>query len=100
MIRLRYILSETAHEDVVDLVRNNFDAVLGNYEEWLETQLDDLVDGDDITPWNRYDTLMKMRENSDSPEEFVAYLKYRHKLFDTIDLYKFIEHYLDYQNIA
>jgi hypothetical protein len=80
MIRLRDILLETAHEDVVDLVRNNFDTVLGNYEEWLETQLDDLVDVDDITAWNRYDTLMKMRENSDSPEEFVAYLKYRHKL--------------------
>jgi hypothetical protein len=93
-------LLETAHEDVVDLVRDNFDTILGNYEEWLETQLDDLVDADDITPWNRYDTLMKMRENSDSPEEFVAYLKYRHKLFDTKRAYKFIERYLDYQNIA
>jgi hypothetical protein len=100
MIRLRDILTETAHEDVVDLVRNNFVTVLGNYEEWLETQLDELVDVDDITPWNRYDTLMALRDNSDSPEEFIGYLKYRHKLFDTAQLYRFIEQYLDYSNIA
>jgi hypothetical protein len=100
MIRLRDILTETAHVDVVDLVRNNFVTVLGNYEEWLETQLDELVDVDDITPWNRYDTLMALRNNSDSPEEFIGYLKYRHKLFDTAQLYRFIEQYLDYSNIA
>ena len=100
MIRLRDILTETAHEDVVDLVRDNFETILSNYEEWLENKLDDLVDNEDITAWNRYDTLMSMRNNSDSPEEFIGYLKYRHKLFDTAQAYKFIERYLDYQNIA
>jgi hypothetical protein len=44
--------------------------------------------------------LMALRDNSDSPEEFIGYLKYRHKLFDTAQLYRFIEQYLDYQNIA
>lgn len=100
MIKLKQIMAESEHSEVVNPVRDNFDTILGNYEEWLETQLDDLVNSNDITSWNRYDTMMKMRDNSDSPEEFVAYLKYRHKLYDTVDLYKFIEHYLDYDNIA
>jgi hypothetical protein len=100
MIRLQDILRESAHEDVVDMIASNFDTILGNYEEWLEGQLDDLVEDGSITPWNRYDTLMSMRNNSDSAEEFTAYIKHRHKLYDPEQLRKFIARYLYYGNIA
>jgi hypothetical protein len=99
MIRLQDILRESAHEDVVKMIAANFDTILGNYEEWLEGQLDDLVEDGSITPWNRYDTLMALRDNSDSAEEFAAYIKHRHKLYDPVQLSEFIARYSDYGNI-
>lgn len=100
MIRLKPLIIESVHEDAVRLVADNFDTITGNYEEWLETQLDDLLDAGDIDAWNRYDTLVKFWDNSDSPEEFAAYVRYQYELYDPEQLLRFLQRYLKYENIA
>lgn len=93
MIRLRTLLESTS-DHVLDLVRNNLRSIVLSYEDWLETQLYAMVDEGDITANAAYDTIWTFRRASVDAEEFLAYLKYRHKLHDTESLHNFITQYL------
>jgi hypothetical protein len=93
MILLRTLLENT-EDNVLDLVRANLQSIVVSYEDWLETQLYAMVDEGDITPNDAYDTLWIFRQASDDAEEFLAYIKYRHKLRDTESLRNFILRYL------
>jgi hypothetical protein len=93
MIRLRDLL-ENADNDVLDLIRTQFDVIAGNYEEWLEDNLAELVDAGEIDEWAAYDTMFMMRRNLDSPEDFIAYIKYRHKLTDLVALRAFVNNFI------
>ena len=85
---------ESTSDHVLDLVRDNLQSIVLSYEDWLETQLYAMVDEGDITPDAAYDTIWIFRSVSDDPEEFIAYLKYRHKLHDTESLRNFIMRFL------
>ena len=85
MIRLKDLL-ENADTDVLELIRTHFDVITGNYEEWLETHLDEMVEAGEIDPWAAYDTKFMLQRNIDEPDDFIAFIKYRHNIDDLAQL--------------
>jgi hypothetical protein len=93
MIRLAALLENTDTSNFV-LIHKHFSVISGNYEEWLEDNLADLVDAGQIDEWAAYDTMFMLQRNMDTPEDFMAYIKYRHKLTDPVALRAFVNNFM------
>ncbi len=82
MIRLKHILAESSDitQQAIQLIGDDVDLFVHNYIDWLDENLDDLVDNGDMIPQQKFDTVLNVRyELMDSEaDDVVASIMRRH----------------------
>ena len=82
MIRLKHILAESSNvtQQAIRLIGDDVDLFVHNYIDWLDENLDDLVDNGDMIPQQKFDTILNVRyELMDSEaDDVVASIMRRH----------------------
>jgi len=82
MIRLKHLLAESSDvtKQAIQLIGNDVDLFVHNYIDWLDENLDDLVDSGDMIPQQKFDTVLNVRyELMDSEaDDVVASIMRRH----------------------
>jgi len=82
MIRLKHILAESSDvtQQAIQLIGDDVDLFVHNYIDWLDENLDDLVDNGDMIPQQKFDTILNVRyELMDSEaDDVVASIMRRH----------------------
>ncbi len=82
MIRLKHILAESSDvtQQAIQLIGDDVDLFVHNYIDWLDENLDDLVDNGDMIPQQKFDTILNVRyELMDSEaDDMVASIMRRH----------------------
>ena len=82
MIRLKHLVAEQSDvtQQAIQLIGDDVDLFVHNYIDWLDENLDDLVDSGDMIPQQKFDTILNVRyELMDSEaDDVVASIMRRH----------------------